>query len=104
MKRETIIAFVGAIVDLAQVSRSEMPNFYFEAEEDLDGTYEVKFWNSSKKNTEFDTPNALVRSTRILTLTIDAATWNIPVGSCYYEVSKVENQRIFFKGDIEIIP
>lgn len=102
MSRKLIDAYLGGIVDLINIGQSEVRNFYFECEQELEGTFELKIWNSDKKNEEFvDEP--VVKDGNKLTITINAEDMQLNSSRYYYEISKIENKQIYFKGNLEII-
>lgn len=102
--RKEIIAYTGALLDLKQVSLVENRNFYFEAQENLEGTFAIKIWNSDKKNTELPmTGIAITKEDKKLTLAFDAATMTMVEGVHYFEISETTTKTIYFKGGIEFI-
>ena len=104
MERKSISAFIGAMVDLRDISKVEKPNFYFEANEPLNADFEFKIWNSDKKNSEKPTTGTpLVKAGSMLILTVDATAWTLAADSYYYEIVRQSDGRIFFKGTLEIL-
>lgn len=102
--RKEIIAYTGALLDLKEISLIEKRNFYFEAAEEIQGTFQIKIWNSDKKNTELPmTGIGISKEANKLILAFDAATLTISEGVHYYEISEANVNKIYFKGNIEFI-
>lgn len=102
--RATISAYLGGLVDLMDIGKSEPRNFYFETESELSGTFDFKLWNSDKKNTEVTiTGTPVTRLANKLTLTFDATAWTLPAGKYYYEIIKTQDKQIYFKGEVNVI-
>lgn len=100
--RQLIDAYLGGIVDIANVGKSEIKNFYFECQEELEGTFAFKIWDSEKKNEEHKA-GTITKDVNKLTFTVDATTMNLEAKMLYYEIYRVENKQIYFKGKLEII-
>lgn len=104
MKKHVINAYLGGIVDFINIGQSETRNFYFEATQPLDGTFDFLLWNSDKKNQQFDIfPNAVTKLGNKLTLTVDASLWDLQPSKYYYEIVETTQKKIYFKGILEII-
>lgn len=104
MKTVTIDPSIAAIVNIDNIGKTEVVPVYFTAEANWIGTYEFKLWNSDKKNTDITrTANPLVVNGVLMTLTIDASAWNVVADEYYYEITKTEDKRIVFKGNLNII-
>ncbi len=104
MQRVTLNPSIAAILNIDSVGKSEIVPVYFTADENWVGTYELKLYNSDKKNKVITTPDeALTVIDQIMTLNIDPTLWNIDAKNHYYEISKTESKRVIFKGDLNII-
>lgn len=100
--RKVIDAYLGGIVDITNVGKSEIRNFYFECQEELEGTFAFKIWNSDKKNEQLHNGD-IFKDGNKLTFIVDATTAELEVGMLYYEIYRLENPQIYFKGKLEII-
>ena len=104
MQIVTINPSMAAIVNIKDIGKAEIVPIYFTANENWVGTYGFKLFNSDKKNDETSiTGTPLEVLNALMTLTIDATIWNAKAGSYYYEISKIEDRRVIFKGSLNII-
>ena len=71
----------------------------FTFDEEITDEYEVKFWNSSKKNAEVDTIGEMQVDDNKLTLELTPTK----EGTFYYEIINKTQLRVYFKGTIEIL-
>lgn len=104
METVTINPSIAVIVNITPIGVKEIVPIYFAAEQNWAGSYELKLYNSDKKNstvTPTGTPIAIL--TTIMTWTIDPTGQAIPVDNYYYEITHVESKRILFKGNLNIV-
>lgn len=104
MQQVTINPSIAVIVNIDPIGVEEIVPIYFEAEDNWAGTYELKLYNSEKKNSTV-TPTGIPINivTTMMTWTIDPTGQAIPVGNYYYEITHTESKRILFKGDLNIV-
>jgi hypothetical protein len=103
--RVTINPSIAAEVNINPIGEKEIVPIYFTASENWVGTYDFCLWNSDKKNTKTTLPgaNPIVIVEKLMTLTIDPTAQAIIANEYYYEITKVEDKRVVFKGALNII-
>ncbi|MGV9003943.1 hypothetical protein [Flavobacterium sp.] len=102
MNKVTINPSIAAIVNIDPIGQKEIVPIYFTADSNWIGTYQFTVFNSDKKNTKLHEDN-LPTVNELMTLTVNAQTMNLPIRVNYYEITKVEDNRIVFKGTLNII-
>lgn len=101
MQVVTINPSIAVIMNIDPVGHKEMAPIYMEAEENWQGVFTIKVWNSEAKNTEH-LSQAVPTEDKVMTLTINPENQSLPVGKLYYEITNDQN-RVVFKGDLNII-
>jgi hypothetical protein len=100
MKTVTIDPSIASKVNIDSIGYTEDANIYYLGSQNWVGMFEVKIWNSDKKNTPFLVTNALVVVDNLMTLTIKPSAQGLAFGSYYYEISS--QNRTIFLGDLII--
>lgn len=105
MQKVTINPSIAAIVNIDPVGLKEIVPIYITATADWIGTYEFKVYNSDKKNTliSLTGANPIAIENELMTLTIDPTAQGLTASVYYYEITKVEDKRVTFKGTLNII-
>jgi hypothetical protein len=105
MQKVTINPSIAAIVNIDSVGRKEVVPIYFTATADWTGTYEFKLYNSDKKNTTvaLTGSNPIAVVDELMTLTVDPTVQGIVANTYYYEITKVEDKRVIFKGNLKVV-
>jgi hypothetical protein len=103
MQKVTIDLSIAVQVNIGNVSFFEDLNIYFKSSENWEGTYELKIFNSHQKNIEKEVTNALKVENDLMTLRIAPSIQLISATNYYYEIWQRETNRIYFKGQLNII-
>lgn len=97
----TINPSIAVVVNISPIIKGETVPIFFDAEENWVGAYDVKLWNSDKKNEDFNDIATVATALKRMTLIINTSS-NTKAGGYYYEIIK-DNDRVIFKGKIEIL-
>jgi len=91
-------------VNIVPVYDKEVVNILIEDADEVafTGTYEVRVYNSSKKNELLATLSNLLIDAHQLTIQIDNANQGIEVGKHYYELWDTSIARIEMQGELII--
>jgi hypothetical protein len=104
MQKVTINPSIAVELNIDAIGQKEIVPIYFTAEQDWVGTYKFELWNSDKKNTEISIPTTPIEiDAKVMTLTIKPENQEIPVGNHYFEITKIEDKRVVFKGNLHIV-
>ena len=102
MQKVEINPSIAATVNINSVGFAELAFVYFKAATPWVGVFEFKVWNSYQKNSSITVTNALVVSSNLITLKVDASNQNLPADKYYYEILSIDFKRIIFKGELII--
>lgn len=89
------LSIVNIVVD-------EEREIYFDAEEDWQGTYELKVYNSRAKSESATIADAITTTEKRLTWSLKPSSQGISAGKHYAEITHVEEKTVIFKADITI--
>ncbi len=97
-------ASIAGEVNICNIFRNESVNITFKNEDSVnwDGDYKLYLYNSKKKNTQVEIPNALQVNGDELILTIEPETQDITADNHYYEIFDTTTKRIEFLGELTI--
>jgi hypothetical protein len=103
-QKVTINPSIARIINIDPCSFKENNNVYFTADENITGTFVFRVWNSDKKNSEFELlSNPISIFEKKMTLGIKPETIGLPIGNHYHEIWHLESNRIYYKGEINVI-
>jgi hypothetical protein len=107
MQKLVIDPSIAAELDIKPVSYVDKTPLYFEIEgtEKWTGQFELKLWNSSKKNVQFPITgtNPITHQDKMMTWIIHPSNQGLAVGTYYFEIFSEEFERIIYKGILPII-
>lgn len=101
-KATSLDVSIAATLHLLNVHVHEQVTVTFTADEDWQGDFEFRVFNSPAKNSKIELANAVVKQGKELRLTLDATAQGIAPGRHYYEIFNTLTKRVEFKGDLKI--
>ena len=104
MQKVTINPNIAVVVDIDSIGHKEDANIYFKADSNWIGSYDCKIWNSDKKNTQHLVANNLTVVSDLITLKIAPNLQGLEPTKYYYEIWSTTNNRVIFKGNLNIVP
>lgn len=104
MQKIIIDPSIAVVLDIKPLGKSERRPIIFTADEPWPGDYELKVWNSDKKNTSFEIPAAdLEVDGNVITWWIDATAQSLVPRTYYAEIFSSEFKSIIYKANFEIL-